>query len=763
MSIFEQNLSNKAVGAAVIFLAQLIALHCSAQTSTWQISTGSGNWSDASHWDNGIPNAAGVVANLPGGRPLSVQLTQPATVGQAILLNSGQVTLSGVGPLIFDNPGADPALLQLLPSAGASLTGAISTPISIATNEQLKTDVVGSQSTLTISGAVSATSGDISKTGAGLLVLSGANSAWAGRLVVSGGTVDATTAAALGTATGDTTVSDGGILQLDQSSAEPINLQNGTIQLRNITLSGPISLTGSGQIYRPKNPLLTGSRGEIFESTLGTTIVSGNITGDGDLIIDNESKDQLNLSGQNSYTGTTYIKAGQVFATTTTALGTSAGRTIVQGGTLTVQAATSDAFRVEGGQLKFSAGSFVPSDPIVLAGGDVFFPNLPSITTPIVVEGTGGGINSAGLASWVGGSSGSGTLRVTGVKVDAPLTHNGDLILNGAQLDVANNYTGNTYVTADSGINNAGALGQSTQVHVQSGQLTLNVLPSGMPQFVVEKGTLIIPNSIGPFTNPITLGGTGDTILSGGATINGPIQLTGPGHNMISTGTINGVISGQGNLQLGNATDSVINLNAANDLHGLVEVRNGMVNANTSTALSYNSTVVSGGNLNLNAPTLGQILTIRTSSTSGTLNFNAPQNYTDPWVVNGGAVVAAAQIGMPQLISIGGSISGAGTGSFRIDGHLTNLGSTAISGGISGAGDIHSFGYQLTLGQNLTNFTGDYYIHSGLLGIGFPATSTFNPASDIHVYDNATLNIFSQAPMFSISQTISFCTMPMDT
>lgn len=722
-------------------------------TSTWANPAVNGPWSDATKWDNGVPNAPGDVANVPSGTALSIQVTQPTTVGQLIISSGGQATFSGVGPLSFDRPGTDSPLLQLLPLPTKTLRSTISAPISIASGEQLKIDLAA-QSTLTMSGAITATSGDITKVSAGTLILSGPNSAWSSRLLVSGGLAEATTAAALGTVTGDTTVSDGGILQLDQSTAEPINLQNGTIQLRNITLSGPISLTGSGQIYRPKNPVIT-SPSEVFETTLGTTVVAGNIAGDGDLVIDNESRDAVNLSGQNTYTGTTYIKAGQVIATTSSSLGAAAGRTIVQGGVLTVQAATSDAFRVEGGQLKFSAGNFVPADPIVLAGGDVFFPSIPSITTPVVLDGTGGGVNSTSLASWVGGSTGSGALRVSGVKVDAQLNQTGDLILNGAQLDVANNFTGNTFVTADSSINNAGAFAQSTQVRIQNGQLTLNVLPSGSLQFIVEKGTLVVPNSLSPFTLPITLGGTGDAALSGGATINSPIQLavqTGAGHNRISGGTINGVISGQGNLQLDGGT-TVLNLNAANNIHGLVEVTGGTVNANTITALSYNSTVVSNGRLNLNAPTPGQILSIHNlnSSTSGTITFNAAQNYADSWVVNAGAIEAAAPIGMSNLISIGGTVRGIGTGSFRIDGDLTNLGNTAIEGGISGSGDIHSVGYELRVAQNLANFTGDFYIQHGLLSIGilgsgFTAPTAFSAATDIHVYDNATISFVSTSP-----------------
>src|SRR5262249_37842129 len=152
------------------------------------------------------------------------------------------------------------------------------------------------------------------------------------------------------------------------------------------------------------------------------------------------------------------------------------------------RAPTDEKFRIEGGVLQFNAGDFVPADPIVIAGGRVGLPIRSVIPTAVVAEGVGGSFFGSGQASsWTGGSTGVGNLGIGGaLNVDAPLNHQGDLTLERAQLNVANGYTGNTYVTGTSAVNHSGALSHSPLVKIQSGAwLTLNAIPDGPAQYVV--------------------------------------------------------------------------------------------------------------------------------------------------------------------------------------------------------------------------------------------------------------------------------------
>ncbi|MCH8840489.1 MAG: DUF748 domain-containing protein, partial [Planctomycetes bacterium] len=175
-------------------------------------------------------------------------------------------------------------------------------------------------------------------------------------------------------------------------------------------------------------------------------MLNGAIEGLGDVTY---SHGRFSIFGDNTYNGHTYITVGQVFTKTLTALGSSAEGTTIQGGFLTVQAPTNERFRIEGGQLRFDDADFDPSVPVTIAGGSVVFPRRDTYTTPIIVDLPGGilrfGFNAS--ASWTGGSTGTGSLQIDGrINVDAPLTHNGDLIIKDGTLNVANTYTGDTTV-----------------------------------------------------------------------------------------------------------------------------------------------------------------------------------------------------------------------------------------------------------------------------------------------------------------------------
>ncbi len=130
------------IGRAIaIYLVLVFIPLCSAQTSAWIFNSGSGDWFDATHWDNGIPNAAGAVAQIPGGG-LSIQLNQQATVGELDLLSPRQTTLSGTGTLVFDLPGDSPAMINAPQSiTGSGVTASINTPIAIASGEQLTVNI----------------------------------------------------------------------------------------------------------------------------------------------------------------------------------------------------------------------------------------------------------------------------------------------------------------------------------------------------------------------------------------------------------------------------------------------------------------------------------------------------------------------------------------------------------------------------------------------------------------------------------------------
>jgi autotransporter-associated beta strand protein len=181
---------------------------------------------------------------------------------------------------------------------------------------------VDAAQTFTVASAIIG-GGTVNKTGAGTLVLSGANS-YTGTTVIAGGVVDIQNALGLGTTAGGTTVNSGAELDFETNvavGAETVTLNgNGTAgngALRNISgnnsLSGSITLGSASMIGSDLGTLsLSGgiSNGG-FTVTFGgsgNTAESGTISGSGNLA--KNGSGTLTLTGANSYSGSTTVSGG---------------------------------------------------------------------------------------------------------------------------------------------------------------------------------------------------------------------------------------------------------------------------------------------------------------------------------------------------------------------------------------------------------------------------------------------------------------------
>ena len=184
--------------------------------------------------------------------------TQPATVGQLDLFGLGQVNITGSVLLIFDRPGSDPALLQTVPSSGVGVAGSISNPISFSASEQLSI-VVGTQTSLALNGAIGATAGDITKSRSGSLSLGMANTGWAGRLFIIGGSVDVLNSAGLGTTNGlpvSRTHRFGGTVLALRKLVSPLNVRSGDrSRRRNSSSNQGIRNFGRSDLSTAINPM----------------------------------------------------------------------------------------------------------------------------------------------------------------------------------------------------------------------------------------------------------------------------------------------------------------------------------------------------------------------------------------------------------------------------------------------------------------------------------------------------------------------------
>ncbi|HWA86200.1 MAG TPA: autotransporter-associated beta strand repeat-containing protein, partial [Opitutus sp.] len=146
----------------------------------------------------------------------------------------------------------------------------------------------------------------VSKTGVGTLTLSGDNS-YTGLTIISGGTLIASHADALGTTAGGTTVADGATLTLNGVAvgAEPLTLSgvgaagNGALTgIGTASLGGTITLAADAAIGTDGTLTLAGGIGESGGSHSLTKLGTGTLT----------------LSGSNSYSGLTTVSSGTLVA-----------------------------------------------------------------------------------------------------------------------------------------------------------------------------------------------------------------------------------------------------------------------------------------------------------------------------------------------------------------------------------------------------------------------------------------------------------------
>lgn len=159
-----------------------------AGQTRWNLN-GNGTWSTSANWTDGSPNRAGFIAIFGSAinAPRTVTIDGSRTVGAMVFDNANRYTLDGTGSITLDNAYRAPSISVV---SGSHTTA---TPVVLTDNTTIT--VTPSNATLTISGALSAGTYGITKSGAGTVEL---KSLSAGSLIVSAGAVkqlpDGTTA-----------------------------------------------------------------------------------------------------------------------------------------------------------------------------------------------------------------------------------------------------------------------------------------------------------------------------------------------------------------------------------------------------------------------------------------------------------------------------------------------------------------------------------------------------------------------------------------
>ena len=414
-------------------------------------------------------------------------------------------------------------------------------------------------------GSLSGTSGTITNTGGSAAVLKVQQTAagvFSGTLqdgsntlalTLDTGSSNSLTLSGANAYTGGTTIM-AGTLRMGNSAAlgaGSLTLGGGTLDVNGQTTSGLGSLSGSGTITNNGGSAAVLKVQQTTAGVFSGTLQNGSNTLA--LTLDTGSSNTLTLSGVNTYTGGTTIRAGTLQMGNAAALGT--GRVTLGGGTLDINGLTTNDI----GSLSGTSGT------ITNDGGSA---------AVLKVEQTTAGVFSGTL------QDGSNTLALT---LDTGSS-------NTLTLGGANTFSGGTTIMAGAlRMGNAGALGTGS-VTLGGGTLDVNGLTT---------------NDIG------SLSGSGTITNDGGSAAVLQVKQTAAG---VFSGTLqNG--SNTLALTLDSGSSNILTLSGANTFSGSTTIAAGTLQMGNAAALGTGSLTLAGGALDVNGLTTNDIGSLSGSGT----------------------------------------------------------------------------------------------------------------------------------------------------
>ena len=463
-----------------------------------------------------------------------------STVPTALTWNTTSGTWGG-GTLNWTN-GAG-STYSLPAGSSAAFTGTSGGTITLSGSMQPTAVSVsaasGTYTFVTAAGSVISGTGALTKTGAGVLVLSGSN-AYSGGTNLSAGTLRVGHDGALGT--GTLTLAGGTLASADGSTRSFANAVSITADTTfgdatgtgAMVLSGSVGLGGGTRILNTASNL-----------TISGAVTNGSLTKSG--------AGTLTLSGSNSYSGGTNINAGTLALNNANALGTS-GTIAFGGGTLQFTANNSTDY-----SSRFSSAA---SQAYKLDT------NGQNVTLLSALTSSGGSLTKSGAGTLT--LSGSNTYS-GGTTVSA-----GTLVGNTASLQGSiTNSAAVTFDQSTSGTYSSTISGNGSVTKTGSGKLTLSGTQTYTGATTVQAGTLALSGTLS--SSPLTvqagatLAGTGflGSSLSVSGTLapgNSPGMITAATLTLASSATT--VMEIAGSATAGTDYDTIVVSNAGGLTYG---------------------------------------------------------------------------------------------------------------------------------------------------------------------------------------------------
>jgi autotransporter-associated beta strand protein len=627
---------------------------------------------------------------ISGAQNLTIGGAGNTTISNAISTSAGTLTKDGAGTLILSGANTytgatmiNAGTLSIAAITNGGVAGALGNSTNAASNLTLgggtleytgstsnSTDrnftltagtssaisVLNSAGSLTISGTAANTTGNLTKSGAGTLILTGAN-LYTGTTTISAGTLQIGAGSTTGSLSASSAITNNGTLSFSRSNSLTFSNSisgNGSVISRGstLTLSGNNSYSGGTTIL--DNTVILGA-----DNAMGTGSLSFNAT---------VGNSVLRLNGRNqTISGLSIVSASFAGIVENNLAATTGVLTIDLASGVTVNGTTALNFRDNVGQLalvKTGSGTLNLS----------LFQSATNYSGGLTVN---QGVLSYNAAQALGNSTAGGTITLGG----GTLNYTG---ASASSVTISNNVTltastASTFNNANGTVNVSGTIsGSGNLIKTGAGTLSLNASNSYSGNTTISAGTLALGASdvIANSSNVTINGGTLNTTASGYTdTVN---SLTISSGNLSGTGTIT-ALNGY-NLQ-GGTIGANLGTGTINATSGTTAL-NGTASATTITLNGGNVTLgsagrlASGANITLNSGALtlgGNEVVNRLTLSGGSLGGSGTLNATTGYDVQSGTISAA----------LGGSagLTKTGAGTVILSGANTYTGTTTVNSG----------------------------------------------------------------------------------
>ncbi|MEP7014425.1 MAG: autotransporter-associated beta strand repeat-containing protein [Verrucomicrobiota bacterium] len=673
----------------------------------------------------GLVTLSGVIAAGPGQRDYALIKTGSSTFAlTGVNTYGGGTTING-GILQINTANSLGTGAATINAGTLDVTASFVSVRNFTLGNIASTVMVDSGQTFTANGAFSST-GTLNKTGAGTMILGGANT-HTGGTNISAGTLRISSSERLSN-NGTLTVS-GGAFDL-QTFSETV---------------GSVSLTG-GSIMGTGLGTLTGSSYSLQSGTVSAILA-------GSAAVTKTSAGTVTLSGANTYSGGTSVNGGVLALTSSGALGSS-GLISFSGGTLQFSSSNATDYSArfssalnQAVSLDTNGQNVVLGTAFTSTGGSLRKTGAGTITLSIANSYTGtttvsGGTlqvnvnNALGTAAAGTTVSSGAALKLNGVNYSTAeaLTLNGAGVSNGGALSNTGTsiFTGAITIASNATINAGGGkltftggIAKNGTTLTLAGGGTININTNGITgssanSDLVVDGTTVVLNAANSYNGPTTVQNSGTLKL--GAS------------NVLPTSPQTALtVNTSGVFDMASRNDGVASL--AGD--SSATIKNSTLSSMSTLTVDPTSgvaTTFAGMIAGTNSGAQGDMALTKTGL--GTLTLSGTNTFSGSTTISGGTLIAAGASGSALGSCNSIVVNSGGALMLGASDQIKNTAAVTLAGGIFAKGNF-SEGATNSIGMGTLTLTASgSHIDFGTGAVGVISFGSFAPGSFTLVIDN---------------------------